>query len=712
MHYTKLTLALWAASGLLSVYAAEPTQLSPITVSGSPIHEHTAFEVPSQIDSVSGAQKMALDSGSLGEMLDHIPGVNNLSTGTQAGKPIIRGLSGDRVKVLSNGQSTDDQANGTRHLPNTEPYLAERIEVVRGPQSVLYGSEALGGVVNVIQAPIPYGQPVGGQVATEYNSNNQERMLGVKMGTGSERFGIQAGLVNRQGDNFTVPNVASSQGATPNSAASDKPLFVGEVPFTNFATQAGNIGVGYQDDWGLIELRHTQWNAQQNYLGITAANRNSPFVAVPTGQKLQNNETQLKAEFELGDDWVLKPSWTHVRNQREAFTGVEFEELSTKENAPKYLDLLVKRDDVKLAIAHPKLGDFAGELAVEMGEKAQTLRSGSLAPTADVSTRAITLFEEADYDRWLLQMGARYDWHEVNTPLNATSEVVNASNNARQFEVASGSLGATYRVTPNWSVAGNIARGFRAPSIFELYAEGVHGGVQAYQLGNPELKAETALNTDLSLRWQTPKTQMVATVYQNWIDNYIYLANTGAYRTINGAIVASTNPAAIPEMQSLQTNAQIHGFEFSVNHRLNQAWSTNAALELIGGLNTQTDQELALMPANNLRLGVGFSPQDWAALQQQTFTLGVKVVDARKVAGPFEPFAQFDTAPTGRASTDAYAVYNVGYNAQTKVDGKTVYLGAAVENLLDTAYVDFLDTYKGYALATGRSVKLSARLDF
>lgn len=711
MHYTKLTLALWATSGLLSVYAAEPTQLSPITVSGSPIHEHTAFEVPSQIDSVSGDKKMALDSGSLGEMLDHIPGVNNLSTGTQAGKPIIRGLSGDRVKVLSNGQSTDDQANGTRHLPNTEPYLAERIEVVRGPQSVLYGSEALDGVVNVIQAPIPYGQPVGGQVATEYNSNNQERMLGVKMGAGSERFGIQAGLVNRQGDNFTVPNVSSALGAKPSDPVSSKPLFVGEVPFTNFATQAGNLGVGYQDDWGLIELRHTQWNAQQNYLGITAANKNSPYVAVPTGQFLQNNETQLKAEVELGNDWVLKPSWTHVRNQREAFTGERYENLAQKENDSKYLDILVKRDDVKVALAHPKIGDFEGELAVEAGEKAQTLRSGKLAPSADVSTRAITLFEEADYDRWLLQVGARYDWHDVKTPL-VVSEVFDQTNHQRQFEVASGSLGATYRVTPNWSVAGNIARGFRAPSIFELYAEGEHGGVQAYQMGNPNLKAETALNTDLSLRWQTPKTQMVATVYQNWIDNYIYLANTGAYRNASGVVVASTTPGALPEMQAQQTNAQIHGFEFSVNHRLNQAWSTNAALELIGGLNTQTDQELALMPANNVRLGVSFNPQDWAALQQQTLSLNVKMVDSRQSAGSFEPFAQFDALPIGRASTDAYAVWNVGYQAQTKLQGQTVHLGAAVENLLDTGFVDFLDTYKGYALATGRSVKLSARLDF
>ena len=679
------------------------TTLPSVMISASPIHDHEAFEVPSQINSVVGTDKMALESGSLGQMLEGIPGVNNQSAGTQSGKPVVRGMTGNRVKVLSNGQSTDYQAYGTRHLPNVDPFLAERIEVIRGPQSVLYGAEAMGGIVNVIQSELPYGKEVSGELATEYNTNNQEKMFGAKVGAGSKEFAIQAGVSNRSADNFTVPNASRAPGTI---AGDDRPLFVGEVPNTNFENKAANIGIGYQQDWGKIELRHTQWVSKQNYLGVEGL---EPIAA---GQKLQNDETQLKAEFYLDNDWVIKPSYTHTRNGREASHDLPFETMSEDKDTPHYLDLLVRRDDVKLAIEHPKMGDFEGEVGFELTEKEQVLRSGELTPSAKESKRAVYVFEEADYDKWLIQMGARYDWHEVTAATDGTSakfvpNIYSESNNSRSFDVFSGSLGSTYRIDSNWSVAANLASGFRAPSIFELYAGGEHGGVQAYQIGNPDLKAETSLNTDLSLRWQTPKTEMVATVYQNWVDNYIYLANTGRD-------VPSEAGPLIPEMKAEQTDAVITGFEFSISHQLNQAWSTHLALELIEGRDTGESRELPLMPANNAKINVHYQPQDFAGLQNQKVTVGVKLVGSKNAVYPYEPFSQFDNnqIPYGTASTDAYALWNLGYQAKVKLDKQNLYLAASVNNVFDTAYVDFLNTYKGLTLNTGRNLQLKARLDF
>lgn len=727
MKLTKLAAALWAAGGVLSAHAQtspdSTTSLDAVTVSASPIHEHDAFDVPSQVDVLSGQDKMQRDSGSLGEMLEAMPGVNNMSAGTQSGKPVIRGLTGNRVKVLSNGQNTDYQAYGTRHLPNTDPYLAERVEVIRGPQSVLYGAEAMGGVVNVQQARIPYGEDTHGELASEYNTNNRETQFGVKVGAGSEKFGVTAGYSVREGDNFTVPNAASSQGATPSSAVSDKPLFVGEVPFTNFENRSGTIGVGYRDDWGKVELRHTQWISHQNYLGIEAANSTSEYEALAAGQKLQNDETQLSAEFYLNDDWTLKPSWTHTRNAREASHDEPFETMQN-DGSGEYLDLVVQRDDIKLALQHPAIGPFEGEIGVELGEVQQTLRSGHLTPSADESKRAIYVFEEADFDNWLVQLGARYDTHNVKAPLSLENEhfwdemgVFDATNNARDFEVFTGSAGATYRFSDKLSLAANMATGFRAPSIFELYAAGEHGGVQAFQLGNPDLKAETSLNTDLSLRWQAPSTQMAATVYQNWIHNYIYLANTGFYRAKEGAPnegerVASTAPGAIPEMQAEQTDAEIRGLELSVAQQFNQNWSADAALEIIDGRDVKNHQALPLIPANNLALNGHYRFEDAGSMKNQKVSLGVRLVDKKKIAGLYEPFSQFDNLPVGTGSTDAYAVWNLNYAVDVKLDGNTLKLGAAVENLFDTAYVDFLNTYKGYTLNPGRNFKLSARLDF
>ncbi|MBD3755204.1 MAG: TonB-dependent receptor [Gammaproteobacteria bacterium] len=728
MRLTKLAAALWAAGGVLSAHAQtstdSTTSLDAVTVSASPIHEHDAFDVPSQVDVLGGQDKMQRDSGSLGEMLESMPGVNNMSAGTQSGKPVIRGLTGNRVKVLSNGQNTDYQAYGTRHLPNTDPYLADRVEVIRGPQSVLYGSEAMGGVVNVLQAPIPYGEDTHGELASEYNTNNRETQFGVKMGAGSEKFGVTAGYSVREADNFTVPNAASSQGATPSSAVSDKPLFVGEVPFTNFENRSGTVGVGYRDDWGKVELRHTQWISHQNYLGIEAANSTSEYEALAAGQKLQNDETQLSAEFYLNDDWTLKPSWTHTRNAREASHDLPFETMAEDEGTEEYLDLVVQRDDIKLALQHPAIGPFEGEIGVELGEVQQTLRSGHLTPSADESKRAIYVFEEADLDKWLVQLGARYDTHTVKAPLNAENEhfwdemgVFDATNNQRDFDVFTGSAGATYRFSDKLSLAANMATGFRAPSIFELYAAGEHGGVQAFQLGNPDLKAETSLNTDLSLRWQDQSTQMAATVYQNWIHNYIYLANTGFYRAKEGAPnegqqVASTAPGAIPEMQAEQTDAEIRGLELSVAQQFDANWSADAALEIIDGRDVSNHQALPLIPANNLALNGHYRFEDAGSMKNQKVSLGVRLVDKKKIAGLYEPFSQFDNLPIGTGSTDAYAVWNLSYAVDVKLDANTLKLGAAVENLFDTAYVDFLNTYKGYTLNPGRNFKLMARLDF
>ncbi|WEJ62459.1 TonB-dependent receptor [Thiomicrorhabdus lithotrophica] len=712
MKLSKMTLALCCATGSLPVFAQDVAEstLQSVTVSASPIHDHEIFEVPSQINVVTGRDKIASESGSLGQMLDGIPGVNNQSAGTQSGKPVVRGMTGNRVKVLSNGQSTDYQAYGTRHLPNVDPYLAERIEVIRGPQSVLYGAEAMGGIVNVIQAELPYGKAVSGELATEYNTNNQEKMFGAKVGAGSKEFAIQAGVSNRSADNFTVPNASTAPGTVPGD---DRPLFVGEVPFTNFENRSANIGIGYQQDWGKIELRHTQWVSKQNYLGID--NAREPLAA---GQKLQNDETQLKAEFYLDNDWVVKPSYTHTRNGREASHDLPYETMSEDKGTEHYLDLLVKRDDLKLAIEHPNMGDFQGEVGFELSEKEQVLRSGELTPSAKESKRAVYVFEEADYDKWLIQVGARYDWHEVSAPLDGINKqfvdegIFDGTNNSRSFDVFSGSLGSTYRIDSNWSVAANLASGFRAPSIFELYAGGEHGGVQAFQEGNPDLKAETSLNTDLSLRWQAPKTQMVATVYQNWVDNYIYLANQFEADGVTIETTTSESGATIPVMKAQQTDAVINGFEFSVNHQFNQAWSSDLALELIEGRDTGNNQALPLMPANNARINVHYQPQDFAGLQSQKITVGVKLVDSKNAAGLYEPFSQFDDKPFGTASTDAYALWNLGYQAKVKLDKQNLYLAASVNNVFDTAYVDFLNTYKGLTLNTGRNVQLKARLDF
>jgi outer membrane receptor protein involved in Fe transport len=486
-------------------------------------------------------------------------------------------------------------------------------------------------------------------------------------------------------------------------------LFSGDLPYTNFENRAGNIGAGYRGDWGKIELRASRYESQQNFLGAMSASGN-PYLPEPTGQLLTNDEYQLSGQVNLAQGWALKPQYMHTRYQRQAITSGTYSQLSSSKGSDKYLDILVQRDELKLGLQHPKIGLFKGELGVEWMDKQQDLLAGKLAPNASESGQAIYLFEEAKAGQWTWNMGLRHDWRQMKAPLEGNSYFVNtgifdATNNDKSLENSSASLGMVYALTPQWNLATNIGTGFRAPSIFERYAGGIHGGVQAFQLGNPDLKAETSLNTDVSLRFMGDVTTLNATVYQNWVDNYIYLMNTGQVRnTANGTLT---------EMRNAQTDAIIRGLEVSGTWDVTRKLMLESALEVIESEDTKNQRSLSLMPANNLLLKAHYTLGNLGHWQENRVSLGARLVDRKSAVAPWEPFSQYDTLSTGTASTDAYAVWDVAYRTHYKVSAQQqLTLMANIDNLFDTAYYDFLDTYKGYAMSMGRNARLTAKLEF
>ncbi len=701
----KLLLSLLIAT-LLVANETQIYQLDTVSVSASPVHEHNTFESPNQIDIIDGSEKTLKATASLGGILEEFSGVNNIATGPQAGKPVVRGMSNERVKVLSNSSPTDSQTYGIRHILNTDPFIADGIEVVRGAQGVLYGSDALGGVVNVLSPKILSAKEgetkINSEVAGEYHTNNNERMGGAKIQAAQGKLGVNAAVVKRVADNFHTPNADTWEKGDP--AIGDKPLFSGELPYTNFETTSALTAFGYTDDWGNIALQHTYWQSFQNYLGHTAA---PDFNAVASaGQNLTNNETQLKSELFL-DEWILKSALSYTFNQREAATGTPYEDMQAQKeglialNKDLYVDIEVKRLDGRLALEHPSIGDFEGEVGIEGFNKDQTLLEGKLAPTATEKGMAVYLFEEADYERWIVQLGTRYDTKNVYAPTDGintkfvSSGIFDATNNNQYFSGLSGSFGATYSIAPSWNLAGNVARGFRTPSIFELYAGGLHGGVQAYQLGNPELNAESTLGGELSLRYKDEKTKGSLSVYHTMISDYIYLANTGTYT------------GSLPNMQNEQTDATMQGIEFSIDSYVTDSTNLEGGFELIKGRDTSNDCKLTMMPANNLRLAVHQNVGALGALKNSTFSLDMKYVASQTVAGNHEPFSQYNTMPFGSADTEEYTLWGTGYNADIAMGEQKVQLGIKVTNLLDTQYRDFLDTYKGYALGMGRDISFT-----
>ncbi|MCF8005311.1 MAG: TonB-dependent receptor, partial [Chromatiaceae bacterium] len=516
----------------------------------------------------------------LGETLEALPGVASITAGNMVGKPVIRGLSGNQIQVLSNGIGVDYQQYGERHPPNIDPFLAGRIEVVRGASSLLYGSGALGGAIDV-QAPAFVFMPEGESEAVAdtlfvYHSNNGQWDTGAKARASSDRFSLDAGIMGRSAGDLTTPNAATAA----ESGHPSDPKFTGELPFTNFDQLNAQFGAGVLTDVGEFGVRYNQWNNENNFL-------------LPTGQGiglwLNNDQLQLTGAMPLASDWELKPTLSWQHNLRRANSPGQ--PLSAGFDGTIHLEF--DRYVARLEAIHGPLGPFdGGTLGVEYSNKIQYSRGTTvLAPGGEVSNLALFAFESKDIGDWTLQAGLRHDWHSVTGDAGKTRAPVNfVGRDSHDYSVFTGSLGAVYRLTDQVAIASNLGRGFRAPSLFELYADGVHGGVAAIQEGDPNLEPETSINVDLGLRWNTPRLQGSATVYRNAISDYIYLQDTG--RSRNG----------LPIFAYQQDDALLTGLELEANWQLTDQLELSGTLDLVRGTNDRSDEDLPLLPADSLRL--------------------------------------------------------------------------------------------------------------
>jgi len=263
-----------------------------------------------------------------------------------------------------------------------------------------------------------------------------------------------------------------------------------------------------------------------------------------------------------------------------------------------------------------------------------------------------------------------------------------------------------------FALAANLSSGFRAPSVFELYASGVHGGVAAFQIGNPDLDPERSYSADLSFRVRRDRVTAEVTGYVNTIRNYIYLENTQATNEASG----------LPVFAADQTDAVIPGVEATVELSVRpwlQVGGSTAVLDGTGdGLGVQAgdDGTLPLLPSNTVSGFVRWVPADTEHLRNPHLELEVKHAFEKDAAGRFEPFSQFDGGfgpPFGTASTRAYSVVNVEASSTLELGlGAPFTLTVGIDNLFDTVYRDFLDTYKGYALSPGRDVQFSLSTSF
>ena len=603
-------------------------------------------------------------TASLGGALEAIPGLANISTGNALGTPVIRGIAESRIRVLNDGVALNHQQFSSRHSPNVEPGLAERIEVVRGPASVLYGPEAMGGVINVVQAPLPtaHGAPavVHGRVQAGYGGGADE-MVGQAVVEGAAGgLGWRAGVVRRDAGDLGTP---------------DGPLTHTWFGQTNVAAAVGAGG-----ERGRWRGRWHHWS-------------NAQAFHQPPGFRLDLDDDLVAADAEVptrAGDVEASASWQ--RNVRKAFPawlgGAAAEDL--------VLTTMQGRAGLRLA----ERGPFRGRVAVEYQGVANRQRvPGVLLPDYDQRTGAVMVYEEArlargaTFDRLILSGGARWDVQRLRVPPDVTRDLPDGYR--RSYSSLCGSLGAVVRLGQPLAIAASLGRGWRAPNAFELFANGVHGGVAAVQIGNRDLETESNLAADVSLRLEARRARASLTVYRNAVDRFVYLADTGE--------TWDTPDGTLPVFVYRQAPALLRGVEADMEVAV-RPWLTLAAnASRVLTKNRATGARLPQTPPDRFGLALRWQADRIRAVLMPYAELAVVASGRGRVSGPDEPFGT-PTSPWARLDLRTGGGWTIG--------GAFVGLDFGATNLLDARYTDFLWTYKPWAPSPGRDVRLTARLAF
>lgn len=515
-----------------------------------------------QPTSVLGGQDLARAlQGTLGATLANEPGVSLRSFGPGPARPVIRGFDGDRVMVLQDGQRMGDLSSQSGdHGVNVNPASASKIEVVRGPATLLYGANAIGGLVNVVTKGIPTApiQGATGNMTVDLASAAGEGGAAADVTAGRGRFAVHMAGSGRRAGDYTSPD-----GDVPNSFRRAGTVEGG----ASFVTENGFVGgsVGYdRTHYGIpfVEEGETNLDPRRAVIELRAERRRLPglFDSV----RLSGNVVRYKHDELDGEE--IATSFVNNTNEFSALLG------------------------------HRKIGRIKGTIGVQGLTRAfSTEGEESLSPAVDQTGVSAFLYEEAAISPHVsVQLGGRVDH---------ASFVPKEDFESRSFTNVSGSVGLLVHPSDQVTVAFSLARASRNPALEELYFHGPHPGNNAVENGDDTLVSEVGLGFDASLRWKGTRASGEVTAFTNTIDHYVFRELTTDVED------------DLPVTFFRQGNATINGIESHIDLRVAEYLWLEGGLDYVRGQLTSADTPLPRMPPFRGRLGVRF--------QRQAFQAGV-----------------------------------------------------------------------------------------
>lgn len=470
-----LTAPVWAQSPDLL-----PNRLDALVVTASPL-DRTLFELVQPATVLKERELMFKLAPTLGETLEGQPGVSATSFGPGASRPIIRGLGEDRLRILQNGTSVLDVSNiSPDHAVGTDPLSVNSVEIVRGPATLLYGPNTVGGVVNIIDNRIPMERIVGvnGTIDARYGSADSLRSLAGAVNFGAGPFAFHLDAFTRETDDIKIPGYARSSRLRAEDPQADEPS--GSLPNSFTDTDGGAVGGSYI------------W--EKGYAGVSYSGLNS-FYGVVAEEDVTIDLRQRR--WDLRGAFYEPAGGIKVINYKFAYTDYDHTEFEGDEVGTRFA---IDGFNARTELLHEEIGGFEGAVGVELQRNdVSALGDEAFLPAVDNQVNSLMLFEEIALNPFTLQFGGRYDYQSNNT--KASPDFGPALD--RDFNAFSTSAGVVYNPTEDYALALSLGYSQRPPNYVELFANGPHVATGTFEVGNPDLGTEDSFSLDLSVRKKT-----------------------------------------------------------------------------------------------------------------------------------------------------------------------------------------------------------------
>jgi len=677
--------------------AEQATELETVVVT-APLRDKVS-DSAMPVTVLKGEELQLKMGRSIGETLKLEQGMSSQSFGPGVGTPVIRGQTGPRVRVLANGIGANDaSAISPDHATSIEPTLAERIEVLRGPATLLYGSGAIGGVVNVIDNRIPGFRPdklLGGAVEQRYDSVADEKTTALKFEGGKDQFAYHLDGFYRERNNMDIGGRAIDVDAV---RVSDPTLDVvnnpkGVLPNTWGHTISGSAGLSWVGDPGFAGA---SYNRLENNYGVPDDGTGEETVRID----LRQNKYDFKSE--LNDPFPF----AKLIRSRLGYTDYQHTEIANGEKGAFFSN---ETFEGRLELTHQDIGPIRGVVGFQaqssdfFGEhyhhhedegggedhagEEEHVEVEVLVPRSLIQSFSVFGVESLDLGPVTYQLGLRVEQTSIDPK----------SGPGFDYTPVSASASASWKIDDSNRLNLAITRSSRAPQVQELLSNGFHHATRSFERGDTSLTEETSYNLDLGYRFNASWMRAEVDLFHNWANDYIYLRRTGEFVNEHGEPCVGNEECA-PLVVSSQGDAIFKGYEAKLIFPLMETsyglldmtlFSDYTRGEFVQG------GDVPRMPP--LRYGVQF---DYTLDELSSYVRYTRA-DSQPYAGDFE------------SKTDGYNLLNVGvdYQVQAYQDAKLMVF-AKGNNLLNENIRNSTSYLRNFAPEPGRGAEVGIRITY